>query len=182
MATFANTVNSLPMYAKRAEQDGDGRNIASVYICPETLTSAQILQLQRALGIDETVLFSDAWTTNTASPISLSESPANFEWLDIYFGFGGSTAAGENCSAGYLRTPANKHDGIPLAALFSSSPTNASTNVYIALQTINGSKTSSWTRTSYYYTFASAYNQNFSTDRQFNRIHKIVGVHRIAGG
>lgn len=181
MATFANTINNLPIYAKRATRDRDGRGIAANYICPETLTSAQILQIQKALGIDETVLFSNSWTADTATTITLSETPANFEWLDIYYGYGGNSSGG-NCNVGYLRIPADKYDGLPLATLFSSSPTDASTNVYIALQTINGSKTSSWTRTSYYYAFATAYNQSFQTGSSFTRIHKIVGVHRIAGG
>jgi hypothetical protein len=181
MTTFANTINNLPIYAKRATRDRDGRGIVTKYICPETLTAAQILQLQKDLGIDETVLFSNSWTANTGTPISLSESPANFKWLDIYYGFGGNSSGG-NCCAGSLRIPSNKYNGLVLFSLFTSTPTDASSNAYLAMQTINGSKTASWARTSYYYAGVHAYNQNFNTDSQYSRIHKIVGVHRIAGG
>ena len=181
MTTFANTVNNLPIYAKRATRDGDGRGIAQSYICPETLTSVQILQIQKALGIDETVLFSNTWTTDTSASIALSESPANFEWLDIYYGFGGNSSGG-NCNVGHLRIPADKYDGLSLITLFSSTPTDSATNTYLALQTLTGTKTATWSRTSYYYALASAYNQTFQTGSSFTRIHKIVGVHRIAGG
>ena len=52
---------------------------------PTNLTSAQILALKEALGIDETVLWEDNGTPATISNLVLSESVNNFERVRITF-------------------------------------------------------------------------------------------------
>lgn len=67
---------------------------------PTNLTSAQLLALKEALGVDETVLYEDSTGSGTAQ---LSEAPSNFERLGITYKLWDDNAGNQ-----YVEVPANQ--------------------------------------------------------------------------
>ena len=58
----------------------EGQLIGMPTAGPESFSAEQLAYLKRALGVDETVL----WEGTPTTSMTLSETPANFEYLRVY--------------------------------------------------------------------------------------------------
>lgn len=154
----------------------EGQLVGMPLAGPESFTAAQIEYLKRAMGIDETVLFSGTATGQTA--IQLSESLLNFERVRIW-----------------MRSKVDVSNPVSIVEYPTSEITNA-LNIFLTdrydttWQWINWRFTygitnngTTLTETSNAYGGSqSANNWGASTNVHQQVIYKIVGIHRISGG
>ena len=127
---------------------------------PESFSPQQLAYLKRALGVDETVL----WTgSKVDGSFSLSESPSNFEKIEVWFEgvqtnvkdiftFSGST--------GIISAAVPKGDNLKY--------------IYLTTWTVSG------TTVTYSYTIIHGVNEG--TQYKEVRIVKVKGINRISGG
>lgn len=145
----------------------EGQLVGMPLAGPESFSQQQLDYLKRALGIDETVLWSGE-ASGVNATMNLSEAYTNFEKLRFVIDEGNSAIPyWESCSltngtalyAGFVRTNSGNAE---VANLWSLGSSNNNTTLKINNATIrtNGGSTST----------------NNGT------IIKIIGIHRIAGG
>ena len=145
----------------------EGQLVGMPLAGPESFSNEQLEYLKRALGVDETVL----WTGEVSgvnATMNLSEAYTNFEKLRFILDENNSAIPyWESCSltngtvlyAGFVRTNSGNAE---VATLWSLTSSNSNTTLTISAATIR---------------------TNGGTPSTNNgKIRKIVGVHRIAGG
>jgi hypothetical protein len=154
----------------------EGQLVGMPLAGPESFTAEQIAYLKRAMGIDETVLFSGTATGQTA--IQLSESLLNFERVKIW-----------------MRSKVDANNPVSIVEYPTSEITTA-LNIFLTdrfdttWQWINWRFTYSITNNGTTLTETSnAYggsqsSNNWGAGANVHQqvIYKIVGIHRISGG
>ena len=139
----------------------EGQLVGMPLAGPESFSQQQLDYLKRALGVDETVLWSGTAVDGT---ITLSEAMSNFNEVEVWmectkttpkpiFKFAGSV--GEITAAVPKGGPGDKY-------------------LYVTAWTVSG------TSVSFRYTIIKGVNEG--TNYKEVRIVKVVGIHRIAGG
>lgn len=145
----------------------EGQIVGMPLAGPESFSQQQLEYLKRALGVDETVL----WTGEASgvnATMNLSEAYTNFEKLRFVLDEGNSAIPywesycmtnGTVLYAGFVRTNSGNAE---VATLWSLTSSNSNTTLTISAATIrtNGGTT--------------------STNNA--KVRKIVGIHRISGG
>lgn len=155
----------------------DGQLVGMPLAGPESFTAEQVEYLKRAMGIDETVLFSGAATGQTA--INLPESIMNFERVRIWIR-SNSNSANPISIVEYPLYPSYTALNIFLTDRFDATwqwitwrytyeITNSGTTLTETSNAFGGSNGSS-----------SNWNAGVNVHNQV--ITKIVGIHRISGG
>lgn len=154
----------------------EGQLIGMPLAGPESFTPQQLAYLKRALGVDETVLWSGTYSSNTTS-ITLSESYLNFDIIEVHW------------SHNNVTNEIQRYETAPIA---SSTSRKARWLVHSGREDSNGifAFTAVWiqdTETTFkksqcfYRNIAYNANNNGSAVNELVPI-KIVGIHRIAGG
>lgn len=167
---------------------GDGLATDPLGINTDTMSAANVEKLKRLLGVDETVLY-DNQSGSATSSISLTESPMNFEKVKVYFGTPiGTVSANSNIGVSYTEvltrtfsySAAAGHGYLTLNGFFYGTNSNQS-NPYFTVGQFTGCNTTTWTQGA-----SGIINKvgttTSSTNPTWIAIHKIVGIHRIAGG
>jgi hypothetical protein len=162
----------------------EGQLVGMPLAGPESFSQQQLDYLKRALGVDETVLWSGN-PTAASDDVTLSESVANFETIRVYANWKFNGTANIPC---YIEIPSD----IGQFSLNGFSPTNTATQETSQMQVylVTGTYTISTTTikpiniirfrlTGASGNSASVGNISF-TDTL--KIYKVVGIHRIAGG
>ena len=139
----------------------EGQLVGMPLAGPESFSQQQLDYLKRALGVDETVLWSG---TAVDGNISLSESLSNFKNIDVWM-------EGTQTSI----RPVFRYSGsvAEFTAIIPKGGSGGKYN-YVTAWTISG------TTVSFRYTYLLGNNE--STNYKEVRIVKIVGIHRISGG
>ena len=145
----------------------EGQRVGMPLAGPESSSQQQLDYLKRALGVDETVL----WTGEASgvnATMSLSEAYTNFERLRIV-SYEGNTAIpywwSEVCTNGtalypsYVRTNSSSAEVTGMWTLQSSNDNKTLTITVAVIRTNGGTQVTN-----------------------YGKILKIVGIHRIAGG
>ena len=138
---------------------------------PESFSQQQLDYLKRALGVDETVLWSGACLTQGGAAVTLSEAASNFDKIAVYvvpnpnnqFNYPQVFTYDGSCTAGAYMCP---FMDTQVKGKFS----------YGRWEITNG--------TSFNLTNA-AQTDNYPTmnfDNSYGGVVKVVGIHRIAGG
>lgn len=154
----------------------EGQLVGMPLAGPESFSQQQLDYLKRALGVDETVLFSG--TAYGQNPIQLSESLLNFERVKIWMR-SNADASNPVSIVEYPTSRITDQLVIFLTDRFSTawqwitwrfnySITNSGTTLTETSSAHGGSNASS------------AWSANVNVHTQ--EIYKIVGIHRIAGG
>ena len=149
----------------------EGQLVGMTMAGPESFSQQQLDYLKRALGVDETVLWSGTrnWWSDTSN-LQLSEAASNFEVIRVkakddwalpptFIFFPGSNAGFDVSLVGY-----EGGDLSIKSSKFSVSGSTVSLAEKILCQ-VKPDKTI-----------------NVSTDQSFIQFSEIVGIHRIAGG
>jgi len=139
---------------------------------PESFSQQQLEYLKRALGIDETVL----WSGTRRSSVTLSESAYNFEFIRIELDEGNSNAPDPVITI----KPKNI-----MSFCFGFGDANAFIALVKATLTDNTALAFSATKSLKFGSFTStqvSITAELNNDQVTNSIVKVVGVHRIAGG
>ena len=149
----------------------DGQLVGMPLAGPESFSQQQLDYLKRALGVDETVLWSGTknWWSDTSN-LQLSEAASHFETIRVkakddwalshtFIFFPGDNTSFDVSLIGY------EGDSLTIkTSKFNLSGTTVSMSGKIMLSVDSGNKVTTHTETSYV---------------QFS---EIVGIHRIAGG
>jgi len=154
----------------------EGQLVGMPLAGPESFSQQQLEYLKRALGVDETVLWEGAHVMSSNPSITLSESAANFKYVDIY-----SLPHNTNSIAIITRIYTETLNGVPTADGSFTIIGHAAGGGF----RINNA----WLKIVDYTTMtfteqkqSSIVGTGVSTANTANTIFKIVGVHRIAGG
>lgn len=158
----------------------DGQLVGMPLAGPESFSQEQIAYLKRALGVDETLLYSGLKTNGDggSATYTLSELPTNFQKIKVYCcacdnGFP-TTDAG-NCGIAFFEwdttmyTPANTFIPVLMNGNSGSNFTQ-----YWTSANVSGIRTTTWT--------VQGSLNSATTNARWFHIYKIVGIHRIAGG
>ena len=154
----------------------EGQLVGMPLAGPESFTAAQVEYLKRAMGIDETVLFSGTAYGQTA--IQLSESLLNFDSVKIW-----------------MRSKADASNPVSIVEY----PTSAITDTLNIFLTDRFNTTWQWITWRFTYSItnngttltetSNAYGGSQSSNNwgaganvHNQEIYKIVGIHRISGG
>ena len=134
---------------------------------PESFSQQQLDYLKRALGVDETVLWSNS---AGATSCTLSENYTNFEYIDVYY-----KDSDQKVMMKRIVTAQTVHT-------FNVSSEEVSDNFWIKTSSfsINGTAIARTGNCQIRITSASAV--SYSTANNYILLYKIVGVHRISGG
>lgn len=149
----------------------EGQLIGMPLAGPESFSQQQLDYLKRALGVDETVLWSGACLTQGGAAVTLSEAASNFDKIAVYvvpnpnnqFNYPQVFTYDGSCTAGAYMCP---FMDTQVKGKFS----------YGRWEITNG--------TSFNLTNA-AQTDNYPTmnfDNSYGGVVKVVGIHRIAGG
>ena len=148
---------------------------------PESFSQQQLDYLKRALGVDETVLF-DANGTPVLNP-TLSEVPTNFERLRIVYGSANSSTVGNNIGIETMDIQVSLINSYSNGSLFMSycfSGDVSAKQPQVVTAYYTGVKTISWT--CLWAPYGRLYSGTNKENTDWIRIHRIIGIHRIAGG
>lgn len=154
----------------------EGQLVGMPLAGPESFSQQQLDYLKRAMGIDETVLYDgNGSTTNNAS---LSESPFNFERLDIIVG-----DSSGNYEPVKISMITKEYSG---SNYFTTTYASGLLNSYIIVIrfTLSTTGISVTKEVDYKVSFDSGTSATIAhnTATFMNCIYKVVGIHRIAGG
>jgi len=155
----------------------EGQLVGMPLAGPESFSQQQLEYLKRALGVDETLLWSGVSLTAT-----LSELPTNFERIRIEFGTP-VVNTGENIGRGCIEVSMNfvdtSNDGsIFLSTFFNGDGQNH--NPYYTSGFVIGARTKNWATA--WTAFGQVFGTTKNTGSSWFRLNKVVGIHRIAGG
>lgn len=147
---------------------------------PESFSQQQLDYLKRALGVDETVLFTGTTDIGLSKigEYTLSEAAEHFERIRIYF------ARGANFYGDVVLEfdPNSGYDKIASLPCYDSNGTNMYT--YFCSFTLSSSKFTELTGKCGYFQVINGASAGSNVNKTSNWLHpyKIVGIHRIAGG
>ena len=159
----------------------EGQLVGMPLAGPESFSDGQLAYLKRALDVDETVLF-DADGTPVLNP-TLSELPTNFERLRIVYGAPNNSTAGNNIGIETMDIQTTLINGYSNGSLFMAYCFSGEVSVktpYACAAYYTGVKTTSWT--CLWSTYGQLYGGTKTEGTGWIRIHRIVGIKRIAGG
>lgn len=159
----------------------EGQIVGMPLAGPESFSEGQIAYLKSALGVDETVLF-DADGTPVLNP-TLSELPTNFERLRIVYGSPNTSTVGNNIGVETMDIQSSLINSNSNGSLFMTYCFSGEVSVktpYAVAAYYTGVKTMSWT--CLWATYGQLYSGTKNESTIWIRIHRIVGIHRIAGG
>jgi hypothetical protein len=138
---------------------------------PESFSQAQLDYLKRALGVDETVLFTGTFSASTGSTFNISEAVTNFEKIEIW----AVRSPSDNSYCIERFSPNNQY--ISMTSNYVNIG-DSQQNMYC--MRLKFSDTTVTVQQQSVKAFAaSAYSTNTSSPMT---ICKVVGIHRIAGG
>lgn len=153
----------------------EGQLVGMPLAGPESFSQQQLDYLKRALGVDETVLWEGTYsgTIGSSNYITLSESCANFEYIEIT---NGGTYKSTYRFRGSSRT----------LSFIQSFANTGGTTIYANLYTVDNSvpKITCNSSNSFgvYANGISSWTNRGSMDVGETILTRIVGVHRISGG
>lgn len=137
---------------------------------PESFSQQQLDYLKRALGVDETVLWENTnGVSGSSFPLTLSESPANFERVRYEFRPWTSNKT--------IQEKAGNETSIQLDAAWANTASSLAYS-FVLILSVSGTSLS-FVRNIFYQWGTSSIN---TSDTSQFRLFKVVGVHRIAGG
>lgn len=158
----------------------EGQLVGMPLAGPESFSQQQIDYLKRALGVDETILYSGLKSNGDggAATYTLSELPTNFQIIKVYCCASDNafpTSTNGNCGMAFFEwdttmyTPPNTF----LPVLMNG---NTGTNFtqYWTSANVSGIRTTTWT--------VQGSLNSATTNAKWFHIYKIVGIHRISGG
>lgn len=145
---------------------------------PESFSQQQLDYLKRALGVDETVLYSGLKTISDSgyAIYNLSESPTNFQLIKVYCCANNNDFAdGGNKGIGIIEwdTTIYLSENTFISQLMNGAYGTTFTQYWTSAN-VSGIRTTTWT-------VQGSLNSATSNALWFH-IYKIVGIHRIAGG
>lgn len=145
----------------------EGQLVGMPLAGPESFSQQQLDYLKRALGVDETVL----WTgTATNSTVTLNETADNFERIILYYRNGD----GIHNSTEVIRMSGNQNISLTAGAVGNNAYVKFGTYriTGTTIEPINAQSFMIW------------YEGSFGAGRETNNfyVYKIVGIHRISGG
>ena len=159
----------------------EGQLVGMPLAGPESFSAEQLAYLKRALGVDETVLYSGLKTIGDtgSATYQLSESPLNFQYIKVYC-----------CALDGSFTPESSHVNQAVSMVEWDTTIYTPYNTFISLlmngqvgtsfaqhwisANLSGIRTTSWS--------VQGSLDNGTSNSKWFHIYKIVGVHRIAGG
>lgn len=153
----------------------EGQLIGLPLAGPETFTVQQLDYLKRALGVDETVLWSGTYSgaIGSSNYITLAEDPANFDKIIITNGGGYKSSYqfdGSSNVWSFVQSYANTSSCSLYAIRYSVDHTNKKLTCLCA---------------NFFETYANGV-RNWANRTEMNvgelQLTKIVGIHRISGG
>lgn len=166
----------------------EGQLVGMPLAGPESFSQQQLDYLKRALGVDETELYSD--DTGGVNP-TLSETPMNFERIKIWFGTPRTGTAGRNIGMNFIEVLTSTLTGgrqgepsagyLPLQGVFYGDNSNQTTP-YMSIGQYTGCNTTTWSRSTNGNIIQILSPSSTQQSNDWIRIYKIVGIHRIAGG
>lgn len=176
---FANTIDGMPILAERSKADKNGVPLTR-YLNPSSVGTETAMLIASATESDETILFDQPAQAadGSWSSISLSESPLNFEYVDVYYGVG--TTNSGNAGYDYVRFRPSDTPATILENFFASNIASAVSSVYAAYAVVTGTDTVTWTKVGQ--GIHSVTSTSIDNTRTFTYIVRVVGIHRIAGG
>lgn len=153
----------------------EGQLVGMPLAGPESFSQQQLDYLKRALGVDETVLYSANGSPNQTGPWTLSEVPTNFEWIDIVLGTDAANTEVKvqrfKADSTYMKVDISRYEEDPYWKI--------STMTLTFNQTTMSIKSNSIARVM----ISSSGSVSVSTAAaQAPYIYKVIGIHRIAGG
>ena len=157
----------------------EGQLIGMPTAGPESFSQQQLDYLKRALGVDETVLWDGtAASVDTAkSGLTLTESPFNFEYVEVHWVPWAYNDAGSYKQEAVVRV--HLTSSFPRIGLINEWTDES--NAAMFLFSVNGYFTSTKFYTTHVTWFQiGAWTVNNTGTGQY--ITKIVGIHRISGG
>ena len=146
---------------------------------PESFSVQQLAYLKKALGLDETILYSGVKSISGdgTATYTLSESPLNFQYIKVYW-----------CASGNDVSESGGNKGVGVSEWDPQIYT--SDNTFISAQ-MNGTTGTSFTRYDVSANLSGIRSTSWDVQGSLNsatsnalwfHIYKIVGIHRIAGG
>ena len=168
----------------------EGQLVGMPLAGPESFSAEQLAYLKRALGVDETVLYTGTFTHQTFPDITLSESYANFEKLEITLGGGHDNSYPRPFYTFTCYTSDLTNEGYLGFTTFSYATSDASSvyphYVRYSVSSSDTTKLSHNAQGMYKQTCASTPGMssgryNTGTAYEYG-ITRVVGIHRIAGG
>jgi len=179
--TFANSIDSNPIFAERAERDQNGRPLTD-YICPLDMTADRTVALARALGVDRTTLYeaSTLYGLDTAwTSIALSEAPTHFKWIEVYYGAGRATGTSNiDNYREWVRFDPAVMSALTLMGGFAAG--SSLQNYYMTICNIRDVNTTTWTKNFCGIRNLASSSATLDRSRVATYIHRVVGVGRIA--
>ena len=155
----------------------EGQLVGMPLAGPESFSQQQLDYLKRALGVDETVLWSGVSLNAT-----LSELPTNFERIRIEFGTP-VTNTGNNIGRGCIEVSMDYVDTSNNGSIFLSTFFNgdgSNNTPYYTSGFVIGIRTLTWQTA--WAAFGQVFGTVKNTGTSWFRLNKVVGIHRIAGG
>lgn len=158
----------------------DGQLVGMPLAGPESFTAEQIAYLKRALGLDETVLYSGLKSIDDggSATYTLSELPTNFQIIKVYCCANDNTfptSQDGNCGIAFVEwdTTIYTRPSTFIPVLMNGNSGTSFTQFWTSAN-VNGIRTTTWS-------VQGSLNNATSNARWFH-IYKIVGIHRISGG
>lgn len=149
----------------------EGQLVGMPLAGPESFSQQQLDYLKRALGVDETVLYTGTFSASTGSSFPITEDATNFEQIEIW----AVRSPDQNSYCIERFNPNNQY--ISMASIYVN-VSDAQQNMYCMRLKFSGTTVSVQQQS------VKAMNGSTITTNNSSpmTICKVVGIHRIAGG
>ena len=158
----------------------EGQIVGMPLAGPESFSQQQLTYLKKALGMDETVLFSDSEGVRFNNvTCNLSESWFNFERVKVYTKFF-TPNSGQTSVTEFIPTNVSPYQCAIVGGFVDDYSWTTSSPVYDSHLTLHSNSTGT------VLTLDKQWNKgqpdsNWTNNNQ-GRLYKVIGIHRIAGG